>query len=179
MGETGTGLGRPPDNTGGAQMRDRKPRLSFANVTATIALVAAFGMGGAYAADKIGSKDIGKNAVKSKHIKDGQVKAKDAKKLLMAATFSDVNCNEIEGSTGKISATPGGAGNSKCDVSFPRSVQDCTINVSSLFLQGVEQDQGGEATYRKLGGKTVRVGRYDSAGGTPTTGVFSISAICP
>jgi hypothetical protein len=51
-------------------MRDRKPRrLSYANVTATIALVAALGMGGAYAADKIGSKDIGKNAVKSKHIK--------------------------------------------------------------------------------------------------------------
>jgi CxxC motif-containing protein len=49
-----------------------------ANVIAYLALFVALGAGGAWAADKITSKDIAKNAVRSKHIKDGQVKAKDA-----------------------------------------------------------------------------------------------------
>jgi len=52
-------------------------RLSYANVMSTIAV---FGMvlgGTAYAAGTIGSKDIQKNAVLSKHIKNGQVKAPD------------------------------------------------------------------------------------------------------
>lgn len=43
-------------------------RLSYANVIATIALIVAVGTGGAWAASQIGSKDIKKNAVKSKHI---------------------------------------------------------------------------------------------------------------
>ena len=52
-------------------------RLTYANVTATLALVVALGTGGAYAASKIGPKDIAKNAVRSKHIKAGQVKTPD------------------------------------------------------------------------------------------------------
>ena len=160
-------------------MRRTRIHLSYANVISTLALFLALGGSVVYAAGRIGSNDIKDNAVRSNHIKNGEVTAKDAKEFIMAATFRAVNCNQIEGSTGGISATPGGAANSKCDVQFPRSVQNCTINVSALFLQDVNQDQGGEVTYRKLGGKVVRVGRYDSGGGTATTGVFSISAICP
>src|SRR5687768_478515 len=50
---------------------------SYASVAATVALVLALGMGGAYAAGKIGAKKIAKGAVSSKHIKDGQIKGVD------------------------------------------------------------------------------------------------------
>jgi hypothetical protein len=57
--------------------RIRALRPSYAGVTATLALVLALGTGGAYATGKIGSKQIAKSAVKSKHIKDGGVKTPD------------------------------------------------------------------------------------------------------
>ena len=50
--------------------------FSFSNIASVLALSIALGTGGAYAADKIGSKDIAKNAVKAKHIAKKQVKAK-------------------------------------------------------------------------------------------------------
>jgi hypothetical protein len=60
--------------------RFRRPRLSYANVTATLALVIATSMGGAYAHGKIGSEDIKKNAVKSRHIAAKNVKTPDLAK---------------------------------------------------------------------------------------------------
>jgi hypothetical protein len=50
---------------------------SYASVAATAALVLALGMGGAYAAGKIGAKKIATGAISSKHIKDGQVMTAD------------------------------------------------------------------------------------------------------
>lgn len=50
--------------------------FSFSNIASVLALSIALGTGGAYAADKIGSKDIAKSAVKAKHIAKKQVKAK-------------------------------------------------------------------------------------------------------
>lgn len=55
----------------------RRPRLSYANVTATMALVIATSTGGAYAATTIGSNQIKDNAVKSRHIAKGNVKTSD------------------------------------------------------------------------------------------------------
>ncbi|MEK6328084.1 MAG: hypothetical protein AABM66_11265 [Actinomycetota bacterium] len=52
-------------------------RLTYANVMATIAAFGVLAGGGAYAATKIGSNDIRRNAVRSKHIKNGQVKRLD------------------------------------------------------------------------------------------------------
>jgi hypothetical protein len=60
-------------------MRAVSERLTFSNVISVIALFVALGGVGAYAADKLGSKDIAKNAIKSKHIKAD------------AATGADVN----------------------------------------------------------------------------------------
>lgn len=57
--------------------RIRRPRLTYANVASTLALALALSMGGAYAAEKVGSNQIKKNAVKSKHIANGQVKTAD------------------------------------------------------------------------------------------------------
>ena len=53
-----------------------RSRLTFANVMASIAV---FGVlaGGAYAAATIGPNDIKKDAVRTKHIKNGEVGARD------------------------------------------------------------------------------------------------------
>ena len=153
-------------------MRDRKPRrLNYANVTATIALVAAFGMGGAYAADKIGSKDIGKNAVKSKHIKDGQVKAKDAKKFIMAARAPGGDSCALNAQTGGITST-----SNRCDVTFPRSIANCTVLATP---QHPQQDISGMASIRKLDNDTVRVLRANGDNNFEDEGLFAIEAICP
>jgi hypothetical protein len=53
-------------------------RLTYANVVASLALFVALATGGAYAANQlIGSGDIARNAVLSKHIKRGSVKRGD------------------------------------------------------------------------------------------------------
>ena len=57
-------------------MRSIRSRLTFANVMASIAVFAALA-GGAYAAATIGANDIKKDAVRTKHIKNGQVGARD------------------------------------------------------------------------------------------------------
>lgn len=55
--------------------------LSYANVTATLALVVAVATGGAYAADLIGSDEIRDNSVRSRDLRDRRaVGASDVKK---------------------------------------------------------------------------------------------------
>ena len=51
--------------------------LTFANVVSVIALFVALGTGGAWAAATIGSGDIKDDAVKSRHIDDGQIHGPD------------------------------------------------------------------------------------------------------
>jgi hypothetical protein len=55
-----------------------RARTTYANVVSTLCMFVLLG-GGAYAATKITSKDLAKNAVRSKHIKDGQVNTRDLK----------------------------------------------------------------------------------------------------
>lgn len=55
-------------------------KLTYSRVVSTLALVLAVGTGGAWAAS-----ELGRNAVKSKHIKDGAVKQKDLAKKLIAS----------------------------------------------------------------------------------------------
>lgn len=55
--------------------------LSYANVTATFALVVALATGGAYAADLIGSDEIRDNSIRSEDLRDRRaVSAKDVKR---------------------------------------------------------------------------------------------------
>ena len=57
-------------------MRRIRSHLSYANVMSTIAVFIVLG-GGAYAATKIGSSDIARNAIRSKHVKDNQIRVQD------------------------------------------------------------------------------------------------------
>src|SRR5215213_7044475 len=57
-------------------MRRVRPRLSYANVVASLALFLALGGGAVWAANKITSKQIGKGAVKAKNLAKGAVKTK-------------------------------------------------------------------------------------------------------
>jgi hypothetical protein len=61
-------------------MRAVRERVTYANVMATAAMFIALGLGSAYAADKIGSKDIARDAVESKHIENRAVKTRDLAK---------------------------------------------------------------------------------------------------
>ena len=54
-------------------------RLSYANVTATMALVLAIGGGTVYAAGKLDSDDISRNAVQGKHVDKNALTGKDVK----------------------------------------------------------------------------------------------------
>jgi hypothetical protein len=55
------------------------------NAVAYVALVAAVGTGSAFAAEKIGSHDVAKNAIRSKHVKDGSLRPAD----FAAGTLTD------------------------------------------------------------------------------------------
>lgn len=197
--------------------RIKRLRPTYAGVTATLALVLALGMGGAYAAQKLGSSDIARNAVLSKHIKDGQVKTKDlaanatigsaktaehaqaadaattaesadsaetAQSAISAETAdraTNVLAARVQNGCGPgttttvngftVSPTP----EKECNVTFPRNVTGCAIALGpELAFAG-----GGETTYRQILPNTIQVSRRDSAGGTPTAGAFSITAVCP
>jgi hypothetical protein len=52
-------------------------RITYSNVAATLALLIAVSGGVVYAANRIGPGQIKRNAVRSKHIKNGQVRGKD------------------------------------------------------------------------------------------------------
>ena len=54
-------------------------RASYANVMSTIAVFAVLAGGGAWAAQKIGPKEIKGNAVRAKHVKKNQIRAKHIK----------------------------------------------------------------------------------------------------
>lgn len=84
----------------------RMVRHLRSNVVAYLALFVALGGAGAYAADKIGSRDIAKNAIKSKHIKNNKVSSADLKDGdLTGADLAD----ESVGSTDVADESLGGA----------------------------------------------------------------------
>lgn len=135
-------------------MRGLRERLTYANVIATLALFLALGAGGAFALDKIGSKRIKRNAVKSKHI------APDA------AGGGDV----LESSLGIVPNADRLDGRSLDDVvhriAFDRTDVVSTGNVALATLAGVRlsanclDDAMGATSFTVLGEDV-------SAGGTP------------
>jgi hypothetical protein len=89
-----------------------RPRLSYANVAATIALVLALGGGTVYAASHLGKNsvkskniakgavkgaDLAKNAVTSPKVKDGSIEAGDLATDLLTKIQSDVTASASAG----------------------------------------------------------------------------------
>lgn len=70
-----------------------RPPITYANVVSTLALVVAVGAGGAYAAGKIGHKQIARNAIRSKQIKNGAVASVDLQDN--GVTGADVDENSL------------------------------------------------------------------------------------
>jgi hypothetical protein len=96
---------------------------------------------------------------------------------VLAATVNAGDTCAISRQTGGITAVKGGPdGADYCDVTFPRSVDTCSVGATPLHPQ---QDIGGEASIRYLGGAVVRVTRVNSVANFQDAGLFSIFAVCP
>jgi hypothetical protein len=85
-----------------------RPRLTYANVTATLALFVALG-GGAYAtqAGKVGPGDIERNAIRTKHVADGSLRLRDLVAWETVANFGAETLDPGECSGGNIGQPPG------------------------------------------------------------------------
>lgn len=83
-------------------------RLSYANVVATLALFIALG-GGAYATQvgQIRGGDIGRDAIRSRHIADGSLRLRDLIAWRTAANFGPTDLSPGECSSGNIGQPPG------------------------------------------------------------------------
>lgn len=103
--------------------RATRGTITYANVVSTIALVAALGLGSAYAADKIRSNDIAKNAVRSKHIKNGGVRPADladaARKpdVTVRSAYSNGNPVVAKCNAGEVAVGGGVTGDGPTDLS--------------------------------------------------------------
>jgi hypothetical protein len=64
---------------------------NYANITSTLALIVALGGTGAYAADKLGGGDIARNAITSKHLKNGKVRKQDLSRKVTGCPSGMVN----------------------------------------------------------------------------------------
>jgi hypothetical protein len=94
-----------------------------------------------------------------------------------AATVNAGDTCAISKQTGGIAALKGGPdGADYCDVTFPRSVDNCSVGATPLHPF---QDISGMASIRYLGGAVVRVTRVNGDNNFQDAGLFSIFAVCP
>jgi hypothetical protein len=164
--------------------KTRRLRPSPAIIVAIAALVAALA-GTAVAANpdattsaltkkkvkKIANKQIDKAAPGL------SVASADVAENVMAATVPAGDSCTITSQTGGISAVLVGSGQTGvCDVTFPRSVEDCSVGATPLHPL---QDIAGQASVRYLGGAEVRVTRRNGLDNFQAAGLFSIFAVCP
>jgi len=163
-------------------IRMRRARPSPAILVAVVALVAALagtavaGSDVQSAVSKSQTKKIAKKQVNKLAPGLSVASAGVAENVLAATVPVGASC-DITAQTGGITAVKAGdPADTKCDVTFPRSVADCSVGATPLHPTA---DVAGQATIRYLGGAVVKVGRYDAVGGTPTAGLFSIMAVCP
>lgn len=117
------------------------------NAIAYLALFVALGGTGAWAAGKVGSGDIAPNAVRSKHIRDGQVKSRDADLV----KFRHIEAEELTQGTTRQDAGPAISGQARAGdllkiharVDIRRSVGAAGCGVF-LGTQGAGAGESGE-----------------------------------
>ena len=90
-------------------MKRVRKHLTYSNVMSTLAAALALGLGSAYAADKIGSKDIAKDAIHSKQIKRSAVKGVDlAANAVSTSKVLDQSLTAADFAPGQIPKGPPG-----------------------------------------------------------------------
>ncbi len=114
-----------------------RPRLTYANVVSTLCLFLALGGGAAFAASKVRSKDIARNAVKSVNLAPGAVKAPDVFKRAITSgklALGAVRSNQIaDGAVGskQIGASAIGPSNLQFPVFYAASPSGGSAPVTS------------------------------------------------
>lgn len=126
-------------------MAGLRGRLTYANVVATLALFIALTGGVVWAADKITSRDIAPDAVKSRHIKDGAVNAAELGPNSVGTTsLQDAAITETK-------LAPNSVG--------PKPLQGNSVGFDQLAPLSVDSD--------KVKDGSLRYGDLDPAGVSP------------
>src|SRR5690348_12974746 len=80
-----------------------RSRMTYANVASTIAMVAALGTGGAYAANTVGSSDIIDESIMSSDVKNGQITWDDlALNSVTSSRIKDESINSTDIVNGQV-----------------------------------------------------------------------------
>jgi hypothetical protein len=161
-------------------MMSIRPKLSYANVVATLALFLALSGGVVWAAHKITSKQIGKGAVKNKNLAKNAVKAKNlAKNAVTSAKLNKgavtnaklgdgaVNFAKIAAGTNVIaSATSAGPVSAKQEgpVNVPLS---SPLSVTPVAGQPITVDIEARATLTQTGTSSCSVAVFPFVNGNP------------
>jgi hypothetical protein len=135
------------------------------SIVGYVALFIALGLGSAYAADKIGSKDIAKNAVKAKHIAKGQVKTpKVANGAISDAKLSAAVRQQISDLQATVQTQQAKLTNLQGTV----QAQQTKISALQTLLAGVSrQSVDGHPTLRFSGMNVQVVNGTGTTDGTP------------
>ncbi|CAM3238980.1 hypothetical protein NODU109028_05830 [Nocardioides dubius] len=131
-------------------------RGTYANVTATLALALALGGTAAVAAEKIGGSQIAKNAITSKHVKNGQIGTAD---LSAAARRGMVGPRGAAGAAGApgapgVPGAPGISGHQVVSAESSESDADGWSMVSVLCPLG-KKALGYGTSWRNVAGNTM------------------------
>jgi hypothetical protein len=175
-------------------------RLTYANVTATLALFVALG-GTGYAAitlprDSVGSKQLRANAVRSAEIRNNAIQTRDISRRARAALRGKqgpagpagppaVTEHALVGSTGRqFSGTATASSWSATQpelhqLTFGRDVSNCALSATLAAVPGgnVTEPVPGRITVASAGGAAVNVKTYDVAG-NPAEQPFHLIVVC-
>jgi hypothetical protein len=172
-------------------------RLSFANVISVTALFVALG-GGAYAASKVDSGDIAKDAVKNRHVMEGKLKNKALQDDTLEggkideSTLVGVKAGNV---LSAVVRNPGGASNASVEragqalttavespgnavqVDFGRDVTQCTYVATRGTPGTAVEDPGFAQTGLGNTNNRVEVRTRDDAGAAED-GNFHLVVVC-
>ncbi|MGH2990930.1 MAG: hypothetical protein ACRDY6_22780 [Acidimicrobiia bacterium] len=172
-------------------------RLSFANVMSAVALFVALG-GGAYAASKVESRDIAKDAIKNRHIMEGKLKNKSLQEdTLEGGKINESTLVGVEAGNvlSAVISNPGGLSNATVvragqqgttviegagnavHVDFARDVTQCTWVATRGAPGTATEDPGFAQTALGNTNNRVEVRTRDDAGAAED-GNFHLLAVC-
>ncbi len=155
-----------------------RSHLTYGNVVATIALAAALGTGGAYAAslakNSVGPKQIRKGAVGSRAVKNHSIARRDLSASARAQGASVSRDGALTGGSA-ISASRDASVNGYV-VAFKNPVSRCAF-ATALHPQVGGEPPAGSATVIGKSPNEVTVATYDAAG-VPTLASFDLVVVC-